>query len=514
MTGTQLQTKRDQLTGLHIREWAIHRIDKIIRQKQPIWIALLDIDFFTIINEKLGWKTGDQVLVKIAELIRRYEPIEAARYGGDEFILFGLQREQDGFGLADEIRRKIRKEVFAQAEPFGRIPIKVSAGVAEVTDRVSKSLPLLKAAEIALAVAKKKGRNRTERTWKQTVQIQKRSKICTTILGMGLKGHSRDGTKAFSASIAEPYGVDIEENGDIVLADRSNHQIRRIHCGRIYTVAGCGVSGYSGDGAAAKQAYLSKPSGVAIGPNHCIYLADTGNHCIRKVQDGKIYTIAGCGEEGYSGDGGPAVNARLRRPGGVVTDDEGNVYTNDYGNNVIRMIDPSGIITTIAGCGQYGYSGDGGEAIAAKLDRPYGLAVDSRLQMLFIVDFGNHCIRGVDLRTKGITTLAGNGTPGYAGDGGPGVEAQLNGPFWAVCWKHAFLLIADGLNHCIRKLDLERGRITTLAGGSQAGYIDAESREKIRFTIPAGLAVQGDLVVVADYGNNAIRKVWVGAEAE
>ncbi|MFQ9799346.1 MAG: diguanylate cyclase [Clostridia bacterium] len=87
MTGTQLQTKRDQLTGLHIREWAIHRIDKIIRQKQPIWIALLDIDFFTIINEKLGWKTGDQVLVKIAELIRRYEPIEAARYGGDEFIL-------------------------------------------------------------------------------------------------------------------------------------------------------------------------------------------------------------------------------------------------------------------------------------------------------------------------------------------------------------------------------------------------------------------------------------------
>ena len=514
MTGAQLQTKRDQLTGLHTREWAIHKIQRLLRQRQPIWIAIIDIDFFTIINEKLGWKIGDQVLQKIAELIGRYEQIEAARYGGDEFLLFGLQGEQDGFDLADEIRRRIRKEVFAQTDSFGRVPIKVSAGVAEGADGVPQSLPLLKAAEIALAVAKKKGRNRTERTSKQTVQIQKRSKICTTILGRGLKGCSPDGTKAFSASIAEPYGVDVEENGDIVWADRSNHQIRRIHCGRIYTVAGCGISGYAGDGEAAKKAHLSKPSGVAIGPNNCIYLADTGNHCIRKVQDGKIYTVAGCGEEGYTGDGGPAVNARLRRPGGVVSDDEGFIYTNDYGNNVIRRIDPSGIITTIAGCGQYGYSGDGGDAIAAKLDRPYGLAVDSLLRMLFIVDFGNHCIRGVDLRTNEITTLAGNGTPGYTGDGGPGVEAQLNGPFWVVCWKHVFLFIADGLNHCIRKLDLKKGRITTRAGDSQAGYIDAESREKIRFTIPAGLAIQGEWVVVADYGNNAIRKVWVGAEAE
>ena len=216
MTGAQLQTKRDQLTGLHTREWAIHKIQRLLRQRQPIWIAIIDIDFFTIINEKLGWKIGDQVLQKIAELIGRYEQIEAARYGGDEFLLFGLQGEQDGFDLADEIRRRIRKEVFAQTDSFGRVPIKVSAGVAEGADGVPQSLPLLKAAEIALAVAKKKGRNRTERTSKQTVQIQKRSKICTTILGRGLKGCSPDGTKAFSASIAEPYGVDVEENGDIV----------------------------------------------------------------------------------------------------------------------------------------------------------------------------------------------------------------------------------------------------------------------------------------------------------
>ncbi len=279
--------------------------------------------------------------------------------------------------------------------------------------------------------------------------------------------------------------------------------------GIITTISGDGSYGYSGDGGFAKKARFNKPSGVAAGIDGCIYIADTGNHCIRKInKQGKIETLAGCGSEGYEGDGKLGEQTKFSRPGGVVVDIYNNVYTNDYGNNVIRAIRNDGSVYTVAGSGAFGYSGDGGDPLKASIDKPYGLAVTKDGQYTYIADYGNHCIREVDVVANKIRTICGTGESGYSGDGGNGQRAQLSGPFWVCVWKERYLLIADAENNCIRILDLKSNIINTLTGNGKHGYVDSVMHDgSAEYNIPAGMAVDymSNYLYIADYANNAIR---------
>ncbi|MCW5910116.1 MAG: hypothetical protein KIT62_03530 [Cyclobacteriaceae bacterium] len=207
-----------------------------------------------------------------------------------------------------------------------------------------------------------------------------------------------DGGPATSASFNNPYGLATDAAGNIYVADQYNHAIRMISraTGIITTIAGKGPGqqGYSGDNGPATSAMLNAPRSVAIDSDGNIYISDTGNNVIRKISNGNITTIAGSGSPGYSGDGANATSAKLDAPQAIAVDDSGNVYFFDRNNNVIRRVNSQGIITTYVGTGAYGYTGDGGPAAQATINSPWGIATDSRGN-LYIADTNNAVIRVV-----------------------------------------------------------------------------------------------------------------------
>ena len=259
----------------------------------------------------------------------------------------------------------------------------------------------------------------------------------------------------------------LDGSGNLYIADLGNHRIRKVDAaGVISTVAGDGTWGSSGDGGPATAAQLRRPYDVALDGAGNLYIADEFNRRIRKVDAaGVITTVAGDGTEGFGGDGGPATAARLDSPSGVALDGDGNLYIADRGNNRIRKV-RSGVITTVAGDGTYGYSGDGGPATAALLNGPTDVAVDGAGN-LYIADHDNDRIRKVDPAGV-ITTVAGDGTEGYGGDGGAATAAQLHWPRGVALDGAGNLYIADTSNHRIRKVDAA-GVISTVAGGGYGG---------------------------------------------
>lgn len=271
-----------------------------------------------------------------------------------------------------------------------------------------------------------------------------------TVAGNGTNGYSGDGGPATSAEISQATGVAVDTSGNLYIADLDNSVIRRVDAaGIITTVAGNGTAGYAGDGGPATSAELAFPFGVATDASGNIYIADTANDVIRKVNTaGIITTVAGNGTAGYSGDGGPATSAELNTPISAALDTAGNLYIADSANNTIRKVDTAGIITTAAGNGAAGYSGDGGPAINAELDTPFGAAL-SPSGNLYIADSYNNVVRRVDT-TGIITTVAGTGTAGYSGDGGPATSAELNGTYGVALDAFGNLYIADANNSVIR----------------------------------------------------------------
>ncbi len=266
------------------------------------------------------------------------------------------------------------------------------------------------------------------------------------------EGFSGDGGPAVQAQFYRPADVAVDGAGAIYIADTSNNRIRRVDpSGTITTIAGARDEGFSGDRGPAVQAQLSLPGGVAVDGAGAVYIADLGNHRIRRVDpSGTITTIAGTGQGGFSGDGGPAVQAQLFFPEGVAVDGAGAIFIADRGNHRIRRVDPSGTITTIAGTGQGGFSEDGGPAVQAQVSRPNGTGVD-RVGTVYFADRGNHRIRRVD-PSGTITTIAGTGDEGLSGDGGPAVQAWLNAPFGVAVDGTGAIFIADTYNDRIRKL--------------------------------------------------------------
>ena len=283
----------------------------------------------------------------------------------------------------------------------------------------------------------------------------------TTIAGTEESGFSGDGGAAVQAQLNLPHGVAVDGSGNVYIADTNNHRIRKVDpSGTTATIAGTGVSGFSGDSGAAVQAQLNLPHGVAVDGSGNVYIADTNNHRIRKVDpSGTTATIAGTGVSGFSGDSGAAVQAQLNLPHGVAVDGSGNVYIADTNNHRIRRVDSSGTTTTIAGTGVSGFSGDGGAAVQARLNSPHGVAVDGSGNV-FIADTNNHRIRRVD-SSGTITTIAGTGVSGFSGDGGPAVQAQLYLPHGVAVdgLGSGNVYIADTNNHRIFKLPLY-GRVS------------------------------------------------------
>jgi sugar lactone lactonase YvrE len=332
----------------------------------------------------------------------------------------------------------------------------------------------------------------------------------TTVAGTGKSGFSGDGGPATSARINLPQGVALDPAGNLYIADTYNDAIRKVTkaTGVITTVAGIGGSfGYAGDGKAATSALLAGPSGVAVDQAGNLYIADTNNNAIREVAGGTILTIAGNTTAGYAGDNGPALQAELNAPQGVAVDTSGNLYIADTGNSVIRkVVLATGTITTFAGNGNQAYGGDGGAAAQAEINQPYDVAVDSAGNV-YIADTSNYAVRKV---TGGIiTTVAGNGYPNYSGDGGPATSAQLDYPGAVAVDGAGDIYIADVANSRIRKVTAASGIITTVAGAGFWGYAgDGGPATQAELYEPSAVAVDtaGNLYI-ADTYNYAIRKV-------
>jgi hypothetical protein len=276
-------------------------------------------------------------------------------------------------------------------------------------------------------------------------------------------GDTGDNGPAVASTLTEPAGLAVDDAGDVFVADTEDNVIREVtRAGVIKRVAGNGVEGYSGDGGRATRAELDSPQSVAVDRDGDLFIADTGNNVIREVSPrGTIATFAGDGRPGYvGGDDRRATSARLTAPTGVAVDAFGNVYIADTGNNVIRRVSTSGLITTVAGNyaedlandGIGGFSGDGGAATAAQLYAPEGVAVDNAGD-IFIADTFNDAIR--EVTPNGIITTVVNGaaTPGKTGNGGPATAATLNSPY-AVTVDNSTgdLYIADTSNNAIREV--------------------------------------------------------------
>jgi sugar lactone lactonase YvrE len=333
--------------------------------------------------------------------------------------------------------------------------------------------------------------------------------ILSTV-GNGRAGFSGDGGPATNASLNSPNGnVAVDASGNLFIPDTANNRIRKVSTnGVITTVAGNGSFGYAGDGGAATTASLNYPCGVAVDAGGNVYIADFYNSRIRKLSaNGIITTVAGNGNFGFSGDGGPALNADLYAPKGVTVDASGNVFIADLGNNRIREVSTNGIITTVAGNGTAGYSGDGGRATAAELNYPTDVAVDASGNF-YIEDAFNGRIRKVN--TNGIiSTVAGNGNFGFSGDGGPATSAALANPQGGVAVDASGnLFIGDTYDEHIRKVSTN-GIITSVLGDGEGGYSgDGGPATNATLDSPTGLAMDtaGNLFIV-DTSNERVRKV-------
>jgi uncharacterized protein (TIGR03437 family) len=332
--------------------------------------------------------------------------------------------------------------------------------------------------------------------------------ILSVVAGNGTPGYSGSNGPATSAALNAPHAIAIDASGNLYIADASS--IRKVTAaGVITTIAGATLPGYSGDGGPAINASLSAPSAIVIDAAGDLLIADSGNHRVRKIAPGGIIsTVAGTGRADFSGDGGQAANAALNAPSGLALDAAGELIIADSGNQRVRKVTTAGVISTIAGNGTVGFAGDGSAATNAELSSPSGLAIDSTGN-LFISDSGNQRVRKVT-STGVISTVAGNGPKGFANDGGNAILALLDNPLGIAVDGSGKVYVADSGNERVRTVSA--GIINTVVGnGAYSFGGDGGAASSAYLSHPEGLTIDANgNLLIADTGNNRIRK-WTPA---
>lgn len=310
------------------------------------------------------------------------------------------------------------------------------------------------------------------------------------------------------ATLNGPMAVAVDRSGDVFVADTLNNVIREIDPnGKVTTVAGDGRARYSGDNGPAALASLNHPAGIAVDAKGDLYINDENNFVVRRVGTNRVITtIVGTGKAGYSGDGGPATKAQIAGAIGLTVDPEGNLYIADTGNCVIRKVNRKGIITTVVGNGAAAYGGDGGPALLASLRYPTDVALGPDGD-LYIADYFSAAVRKVN-RAQFITTVAGNGTQGYSGDAGPARRASLHGPIRVVLDSGGNLYIETDGDGRVRQVNTD-GIIHTIAGNGKPGASgDGGPAALASLHGPYGMAIdRRETLYLADTGNNRVRVI-------
>ncbi len=336
-----------------------------------------------------------------------------------------------------------------------------------------------------------------------------------TFAGTGAAAFGGDGGPATSATLRQPTAVAWLADGSVLVADYANHRIRRISPGgQITTVAGTGSAGYTGDGGPAASARLNWPLDVEPTADGGFLIADLGNKRVRRVSPaGIITTVAGTGADGTSGDGGPATSARLSAPTGIAVTTDGGFLVADAGTHRVRRVSPGGTITRVAGNGQPGGAGDGGYAFIAQLNTPVGVAALPDGGFL-VAEYEGHRVRHVSAAGV-ITRVAGTGSAGFSGDGGAAAAARLNKPVGVSTTFDGGFLIGDSLNGRVRKVSAN-GTIATVAGSGERGYAgDGAPALLARLRSPSAAAENASgAILIADSEDSRLRLVEGRAPAE
>ena len=337
--------------------------------------------------------------------------------------------------------------------------------------------------------------------------------IITTVAGTGERGYAGDGGAAASALMSEPFMCAFDAAGNLYVAEAMNHCVRRVDAatGGITTIAGTGTEGYSGDGGPATAATFNQPYSLQVDGNGDVYVVDRLNYVIRRIDaaTGVISTVAGTGESGYGGDGGPGTAAQFREPNDCFLDGRGGLLIADVQDQRIRRLDlASGVITTFAGNGAKERGGDGLPATEASILGARAVCMDGAGNT-YIAEREGNGIRKVD--ADGVmSTLAGTGEFGYAGDGGPALTATWGGPKAIRCDHAGNLLVVDTENHAIRRIDAATAIVTTIAGGRLGGDGDGGAAVEAAMDRPHGCDVDADgNIYIADSNNHRVRVVGV-----
>ena len=328
--------------------------------------------------------------------------------------------------------------------------------------------------------------------------------LVSTLIGTGTRGYS-------DLQVNNPYGMAIGPDGALYFCDLDNQRIRRLDLKtkKLTTIAGSGERGYRGDGGPAVDAALNMPHEIQFDPAGNIYVAERDNHVIRKIDhtSGIISTVAGTGVAGFAGDGGPGAKAQLRQPHSVAIDRDGSLLICDIGNHRIRRLDlETGTITTHAGTGEAKPTPDGAPLAGTPLNGPRTIAFAPNGDLFLALREGNAIYR-IDRATKTLHHIAGTGEQGYSGDGGPAVRAKLGGPKGLTYASDGSLYAADTENHVVRRIDLKTGTITTVLGTGQRGDGPESDPLACRLSRPHGVLYSNGTLYVSDSESHRIRVV-------
>jgi streptogramin lyase len=342
------------------------------------------------------------------------------------------------------------------------------------------------------------------------------SPTITAAAGTGEKGYGGDGGPATAAKLDQPFDVAVDRAGNLYFSDTNNHRVRKVDAktGIISTVAGNGQKGFGGDGGKATDAKLNEPYGLELDAEGNLFIVDRLNFCVRKVdaKTGTISTLAGTGgKSGFGGDGGPADKALLREPNGHCLDGKGKLYIADVADHRVRVVDlKTGTIDTLCGTGKGAATGDGGPVKAASLLGPRAVAVGPD-GCLYVVERNGHSVRKIDFAKGTIDRYAGTGKKGYTGDNSPAKDATFDGPKEIDIDRHGNVYVVDTENEAIRRIDAKTGIVTTVAGKGKSktpGLGDGGPATTATLGRPHGVAVGPDgALYIGDTNSHRIRKV-------